>query len=66
MTVTDEPNCGSVTHYPESESVTVSLGLLVFVAMSHWFHRNPLKATGHQDFQVKMVAHDMDAIKICR
>ncbi len=33
--------------------------------MAHWFHRNPLKATAPQDFSVKMVAHDVEAIKIC-
>ena len=33
--------------------------------MSHWFHRNPLKATAPQDFNIKMVAHDVEAIKIC-
>ena len=34
--------------------------------MAHWFHRNPLKATGQQDFAVKMIAHDVEAIKVCR
>ena len=34
--------------------------------MSHWFHRNPLKATGQQNFAIKMVAQDVDALKICR
>lgn len=33
--------------------------------MAHWFHRNPLKATAPQDFAVRMVAHDVEAIKIC-
>ena len=33
--------------------------------MAHWFHRNPLKATGQQNFEVKMVATDVEAIKIC-
>lgn len=33
--------------------------------MAHWYHRNPLKATGRQDFHFKMVAHDPEAIKIC-
>ena len=32
--------------------------------MSHWFHRNPLKATGTQMFEVKMFAHDSEALKI--
>jgi len=33
--------------------------------MSHWFHRNPLKATGPQSFDnIKMVAQDVEAIKI--
>lgn len=32
--------------------------------MSHWFHRNPLKATGLQNFEIKMFAHDSDALKI--
>jgi len=32
--------------------------------MSHWFHRNPLKATAPQNFEVKMVATDVEAIKI--
>ena len=32
--------------------------------MSHWFHRNPLKATGPQNFDVKMFAHDSEALKI--
>jgi len=32
--------------------------------MSHWFHRNPLKATAKQDFQLRMVAHDVEALKI--
>ena len=32
--------------------------------MSHWFHRNPLKATGPQMFEVKMFAHDSEALKI--
>lgn len=33
--------------------------------MAHWFHRNALKATSVQNFDVKMVAHDVEAIKIC-
>ena len=32
--------------------------------MSHWFHRNPLKATAPQQFEIKMFAHDPEAIKI--
>ncbi len=32
--------------------------------MAHWFHRNPLKATAKQDFALRMVAHDVEAIKI--
>ena len=32
--------------------------------MSHWFHRNPLKATGFQNFELKMFAHDSEALKI--
>ena len=32
--------------------------------MSHWFHRNPLKATGTQSFDLKMFAHDSEALKI--
>ena len=35
--------------------------------MSHWFHRNPLKATAAQTFEnIKMVAQDVEAIKIIR
>ena len=33
--------------------------------MTHWFHRNPLKATGSQTFDIKMVAQDVEALKIC-
>ena len=33
--------------------------------MAHWFHRNPLKATSVQQFQINMVAQDVDALKIC-
>jgi len=33
--------------------------------MAHWFHRNPLKATGVQNFDIKMVAQDVEALKIC-
>jgi len=33
--------------------------------MTHWFHRNPLKATGMQNFDIKMVAQDVEALKIC-
>ena len=32
--------------------------------MSHWFHRNPLKATAPQMFEIKMFAHDAEALKI--
>jgi len=32
--------------------------------MSHWFHRNPLKATAQQNFELKMFAHDSEALKI--
>ena len=34
--------------------------------MAHWFHRNPLKATAPQDFNLKMVSHDVEAIKVRR
>ncbi|XP_045617960.1 BRO1 domain-containing protein BROX [Procambarus clarkii] len=33
--------------------------------MAHWFHRNPLKATAEVKFDLKMVASDSQAIKIC-
>jgi hypothetical protein len=33
--------------------------------MSYWFHRNPLKATAMQAFDLKMFAHDPEALKIC-
>lgn len=33
--------------------------------MAHWFHRNPLKATGTQTFDIAMVAQDVEALKIC-
>jgi hypothetical protein len=33
--------------------------------MSYWFHRNPLKATARQAFDIKMFAHDPEALKIC-
>jgi len=32
--------------------------------MSYWFHRNPLKATSLQNFEIKMFAHDPEALKI--
>jgi len=32
--------------------------------MSHWFHRNPLKATASQAFELKMFAHEADSIKL--
>lgn len=33
--------------------------------MAHWFHRNPLKSTGDVKFDLKMVATDSQALKIC-
>ncbi|KAK8399365.1 hypothetical protein O3P69_003465 [Scylla paramamosain] len=33
--------------------------------MSHWFHRNPLKATAEVKFDLKMVATDSQALKLC-
>ncbi|XP_076069364.1 BRO1 domain-containing protein BROX-like [Oratosquilla oratoria] len=33
--------------------------------MAHWFHRNPLKATGEVKYELKMVASDSQALKIC-
>ncbi|KAG7154059.1 BRO1 domain-containing protein BROX-like [Homarus americanus] len=33
--------------------------------MAHWFHRNPLKATAEAKFDLKMVASDSQALKIC-
>jgi len=33
--------------------------------MAHWFHRNPLKATGDVKFDMKMIASDSQAQKIC-
>lgn len=33
--------------------------------MAHWFHRNPLKATSEVKFDLKMVASDSQALKIC-
>ena len=33
--------------------------------MSYWFHRNSLKATALQSFDIKMFAHDPEALKIC-
>jgi len=32
--------------------------------MSYWFHRNPLKATSVVSFDIKMFAHDPEALKI--
>ena len=32
--------------------------------MSYWFHRNPLKATALQKFEIKMFSHDPEALKI--
>jgi len=34
--------------------------------MAHWFHRNPLKATAQQNFELKMFAHEVDAIRVSR
>lgn len=34
--------------------------------MSHWFHRNPLKATGFVKFELKKVINKEVAAKICR
>ncbi|XP_047495791.1 BRO1 domain-containing protein BROX-like [Penaeus chinensis] len=33
--------------------------------MAHWFHRNPLKATAQVKFDLKMVASDSQALKLC-
>lgn len=33
--------------------------------MAHWFHRNPLKATAEVKFDLKMVASDSQALKLC-
>ncbi|XP_063229719.1 BRO1 domain-containing protein BROX-like [Bacillus rossius redtenbacheri] len=33
--------------------------------MSHWFHRNVIKATSFVKFDSKMVAEDYEALKIC-
>lgn len=33
--------------------------------MAHWFHRNPLKATAPQTFDVKMIVQDVEALKVC-
>lgn len=33
--------------------------------MAFWFHRNPLKATGLVNFDLKMLAMDSQALKIC-
>nr|CAD7446667.1 unnamed protein product [Timema bartmani] len=33
--------------------------------MSHWFHRNVLKATAHSTFETKMIAQDCEALKVC-
>jgi len=32
--------------------------------MSYWFHRNPLKGTATQKFEIKMFSHDPEALKI--
>ena len=49
--------------YTEHYSIQFIL-VITNVKMSHWFHRNPLKATGFQNFEVKMFAHDSEALKI--
>uniref|UniRef100_A0A0R3RU14 BRO1 domain-containing protein n=1 Tax=Elaeophora elaphi TaxID=1147741 RepID=A0A0R3RU14_9BILA len=33
--------------------------------MAHWFHRNPIKATEHIDFQLKSILTTSQASKIC-
>jgi len=33
--------------------------------MAHWFHRNPLKGTAEQAFEIKMVQTDVEAVKVC-
>ncbi|KAG1695760.1 BRO1 domain-containing protein BROX [Nymphon striatum] len=33
--------------------------------MAHWFHRNPLKATSQVNFDLRMVASDGQALRIC-
>jgi hypothetical protein len=33
--------------------------------MAHWFHRNVFKATTLENFDLKMVALDTEALKIC-
>ncbi|XP_037089251.1 BRO1 domain-containing protein BROX-like isoform X2 [Pollicipes pollicipes] len=33
--------------------------------MSHWFHRNGLKATGHVNFDLKLFASEPESLKIC-
>uniref|UniRef100_A0A131YJH6 Signal transduction protein n=1 Tax=Rhipicephalus appendiculatus TaxID=34631 RepID=A0A131YJH6_RHIAP len=33
--------------------------------MAYWFHRNPLKATGIVNFDLKMLAMDSQALKLC-
>lgn len=33
--------------------------------MSHWFHRNPLKATAVVNFDLKMIVSDSQALKLC-
>ena len=35
------------------------------VIMAHWFHRNPLKGTAEQTFELKMVQTDVEAVKVC-
>ncbi|CAN8009320.1 unnamed protein product, partial [Ixodes pacificus] len=34
--------------------------------MAFWFHRNPLKATAPVNFDLKMLAMDSQALKLCR
>ncbi|KFM81464.1 BRO1 domain-containing protein BROX, partial [Stegodyphus mimosarum] len=33
--------------------------------MAWWFHRNPLKATGKVNFELKLIANDSQAIQLC-
>jgi len=33
--------------------------------MSHWFHRNPLKSTTSQSFNLSMISAQSEAIQIC-
>jgi len=36
------------------------------LSMAHWFHRNPLKATGPLTFELRGAATNGQAQKICR